>query len=178
MTDFERLASGELIYAGTLRTNVAALLQHADVKGKHVRIASELFAVTGDVHLLLGHIKPEDYTCDAPDGDGKDKIAAARRLAHVVCCDLEELSFEDILEIAKQAHEKQISDLKEGISEVAGRHGLKRAVACGLGEFLATEALCDLNIPFTTLGRTYGAGVSKVFPAYAVAGLLSDEVKQ
>jgi probable H4MPT-linked C1 transfer pathway protein len=178
MTDFERLASGELIYAGTLRTNIAALLQRADVKGKHVRTASELFAITGDAHLLLGHIKPEDYTCDAPDGDGKDKIAAARRLARVVCCDLEELSLEDVVEIAKQAHEKQVKDLKEGIEEVAGRHRLRRAVICGLGEFLAAEALCDLNIPFTTLAQKYGGDVSKVFPAYAVAGLLLDEVKQ
>ena len=174
MTDFERLARGELVYAGTLRTNIAALLQCVNIRGSSVRTASELFAVTGDVHLLLGHITPEDYTCDAPDGGGKDQTAAARRLARVVCCDLEELSIPEALEIAEQAHDRQVGTLKESIRTVAARNGLKSAVICGLGEFLAAEALCDLSIPFTMLGHTYGDEISRVFPAYAVAGLLKE----
>lgn len=177
MTDFERLARGELIYSGTLRTNIAALLQRVNVRGLSVRTASELFAVTGDAHLLLGHIKPEDYTCDAPDGNGKDRAAAARRLARVVCCDLEELSIPEAMEIAEQAHTRQVETLKECIGEVANRNGLKSAVICGLGEFLAAEALCDLSVPFTILSHTYGDEISRVFPAFAVAGLLK-EAKQ
>lgn len=176
MTDFDRLSRGELIYAGTLRTNVAALLQRVNVKGRSVRTSSELFATTGDVHLLLGHIAPESYACDTPDGDGKDILSAARRLARVVCCDLEELTMDDIKGIAAQAHDKQIADLKDGIGEVAGRFDIKRAIICGLGEFLAAEALCALNIPFTTLSQAYGKEVSTVFPAYAVARLLANEV--
>jgi (4-(4-[2-(gamma-L-glutamylamino)ethyl]phenoxymethyl)furan-2-yl)methanamine synthase len=177
MTDFERLARGELIYSGTLRTNIAALLQQVNIRGLTVRTASELFAVTGDVHLLLGHIRPEDYTCDTPDGAGKDTTAAARRLARVVCCDLEELSIPEATEIAAQAHGRQVEILKECIREVANRNGLKAAVICGLGEFLAAEALCDLGIPFTILSHAYGGEISRVFPAYAVAGLLK-EVKR
>lgn len=174
MTDFGRLSRGELIYSGTLRTNIAALLQRVDVRGLSVRTASELFAVTGDAHLLLDNIKPEDYTSDTPDGAGKDRAAAARRLARVVCCDLEELSMPEALEIARQAHDQQVGTLKECIREVAGRNGIKSAVTCGLGEFLAAEALCDLNMPFTMLGHTYGSEISRVFPAYAVAGLLKE----
>ena len=174
MTDFERLARGELIYAGTLRTNIAVLLQYVNIRGLRVRTSSELFAATGDAHLLLGHIKPEDYTCETPDGGDKDRTGAARRLARVVCCDLEELSIPEAIEIAEQAHVQQVGTLKECIHEVAGRNGLKTAVICGLGEFLAAEALCDLNIPFTMLGHTYGGEISRVFPAYAVAGLLKE----
>ncbi|HEY3422401.1 MAG TPA: hydantoinase/oxoprolinase family protein, partial [Methanocellaceae archaeon] len=174
MTDFERLSRGELIYNGTLRTNIAALLQKVDVRGLSVRTASELFAVTGDAHLLLGHIKPGDYTCDTPDGGGKDETAAARRLARVVCCDLEELSVPEAVKIAEQAHARQVEILKECISEGAGRNGLRSAVICGLGEFLAAKALCDLGIPFTILSHAYGGEISRVFPAYAVAGLLKE----
>ncbi len=174
MTDFERLARGELIYAGTLRTNIAVLLQHVNIRGLSVRTSSELFAATGDAHLLLGHIKPEDYTCETPDGGDKDRTGAARRLARVVCCDLEELSILEAIEIAEQAHAQQVGTLKECIREVAGSNGLKTAVICGLGEFLAAEALCDLNIPFTMLGHTYGGEISRVFPACAVAGLLKE----
>ncbi len=174
MTDFERLARGELIYAGTLRTNIAALLQRVNIRGLSVRTASELFAVTGDAHLLLGHIKPEDYTCDTPDGGEKDKTSAARRLARVVCCDLQELSIPEAIELAEQANDQQVGTLKECIQEVAARNGLKNAIVCGLGDFLAAKALCDLNIPFAMLGHTYGAEISRVFPAYAVAGLLKE----
>lgn len=178
MTDFERLSNGELIYAGTLRTNIAALLRKAEVKGKSVRTSSELFAITGDAHVLLDYIDDADYTCDTPDGAGKDKNAAALRLARVVCCDLEELSMDDARDIAGQAHRQLLDDLKEGITEVAERHGLKSAVICGIGEFIAKEALCELGMPFTTISVEYGKEISSVFPAYAVAGLLEDSMRR
>ena len=178
LSDFDRLARGELVYAGTLRTNIAALLRHAEVRGLRVRTASELFAISGDAHLLLDYINPEDYTCDTPDGGEKDKISAARRLARVVCCDLDEISPEEAKEIAQQAHAVQVNDLKEAIGEVSKKNSLHSAVICGLGEFLAIEALQALGIPFTTLGQAHGPAISRVFPAYALACLLSEEVKK
>lgn len=175
LTDFERLSRSELIYAGALRTNVAALLHTVMLKGKAVRTSSELFAITGDVNLLLGHIAEEDYTCDAPDGARKNREGAARRLARVVCCDLEELSMEDVTGLACQAYRRQVDDLKEGILEVAGRHGLKRAIVCGTGDFIATDALQELGMPFAIAAKEYGRQVSRVFTAFAVARLLSLE---
>lgn len=127
-TDFERLSRGELVYAGALRTNVAALLHTVALGGKAVRTSSELFAITGDVNLLLGHISEEDYICDTPDNALKTKAGAALRLARVVCCDLEELTMGDALELAQQAYRRQLDDLKDGIVEVAVQNGLKRAV--------------------------------------------------
>ncbi len=107
-TDFERLARSELIYAGALRTNLAALLHTVEAKGFTVRTASELFAITADVYLILGRITPEDYSCDTPDGGGKDPESAARRIARLVCCDLSELDTDDIRSIAMQAYKRQL----------------------------------------------------------------------
>src|SRR5271157_2649863 len=174
-TDFKRLSAGELIYAGALRTNVAALLHTVALRGNAVRTSSELFAITGDVNLFLDHITGEDYTCDAPDNANKDKAGAALRLARVVCSDMDEMSMDDSLEIARQAYRKQLDDLKEGIVEVAVRNGLKSAIVCGMGDFLAREALEELGMPYTMLDSEYGKNVSKVFPAFAVARLLSME---
>lgn len=170
LTDFQRLSRGELIYAGALRTNVAALLHKVTIGDMTVRASSELFAITADVNLILGHVAEGDYACDTPDGAPKTKAASALRLARVVCCDLEELASEDAAEIAKQAYREQLDDLKEGIMEVSASHGLQRAAVCGLGDFIAKDALDELGIPYAIVGP--GKEISRVFPAYAVAKLL------
>jgi probable H4MPT-linked C1 transfer pathway protein len=175
LTDFERLSRGELIYAGALRTNVAALLRNVTLRGSAVRTSSELFAITGDVNLLLGNIDMEDYSCDAPDGAYKTKEGAARRLARVVCCDLEELSMDEIIKLARQAYRRQVDDLKECIGQVSGCHGIKSAIVCGAGDFIAKDALQELGMPFVMIASEYGKQVSRVFPAYSVARLLSTE---
>lgn len=176
MTDFERLTRSELIYAGALRTNISSLLQRVEVKGLNARTSSELFAITGDAYTLLGRISVDDYTCDAPDGGSKDRHGAALRLARVVCCDLEELTMGDVEHIARQVHRRQVDDLKEGIRNVVARHSLGRAMVCGLGSFLAKDALLEIGIPFTMLGVEYGEEVSRVFPAYATARLLAEHL--
>ena len=172
LTDFERLARSELIYAGALRTNLAALLRRVRVRGAEARTASELFAVTGDAYLLLGKISQDDYTCDTPDGCGKRPEDAARRVARLACCDLSELDMDDVQEIAGQAYRSQLDDLVDAIQTVAEKHGLKRAAICGLGAFLARDALGELEMPFTQMPDVR---VSKVFPAYAIACLLEEE---
>lgn len=171
-TDFGRLSSDELIYAGALRTNLAALLQTVEVRGRRTRTASELFAITADAYLLLGLLKPEDYACDTPDGGPKDEEGAARRIARVVCCDLEELGWEGAREIAGEARSRQVGELREAAAAVARRHGLGKAAICGLGSFLVKEALLGLGMPFATVGDER---LSRVFPAYAVARLLAEK---
>lgn len=174
MTDFERLSKGELVYAGALRTNVATLLKKVSLRCSGVRTSSELFSVTGDVYRLLGRIDEKDYACDTPDGAGKDALSCARRLARVVCCDLEELSAEEIKEIASQAWKAQTDDLSEAINHTASRYGIKKAAVCGLGGFIAKDALLNMSMPFTMLPAEYGESVSRVFPAYATARLLEN----
>jgi uncharacterized hydantoinase/oxoprolinase family protein len=69
-------------------------------------------------------------------------------------------------------HRRQVDNLIDAIHAVAERHGLKRAAICGLGAFLARDALGELEMPFT---QVQDARLSKVFPAYAVARLLEEE---
>ena len=63
-SDFDRSATGELVYTGTLRTNLASFLDKVELNGKEYRVASELFAQTADVYTVLDLIAPEDYVCD------------------------------------------------------------------------------------------------------------------
>jgi (4-(4-[2-(gamma-L-glutamylamino)ethyl]phenoxymethyl)furan-2-yl)methanamine synthase len=68
-----------------------------------------------------------------------------------------------------QAYKRQLDDLTDAIRLVSGRHGLKRAAICGLGAFLARDALFGLEMP---CAQVSDERISKVFPAYAVANLL------
>ncbi|MCX9083386.1 MAG: H4MPT-linked C1 transfer pathway protein [Candidatus Methanoperedens sp.] len=174
-TDFERLKYGELVYSGALRTNIAALLKTVIIGDKISRISSELFAITADAYLVLGMIAPENYTCDTPDSAGKTTIDAKRRLARVVCADLEEISDEEILSIAKQVMKAQVNEIKDALFQVSKKHGLKSVVTCGLGEFIAGRASQECGLDIISISGKYGPEISKVFPAFAVAQLLRDQ---
>lgn len=176
-TDFERLAKGELIYSGLLRTNLAALLREVEIGGRRVPLSSELFAIAADAHLVLGGISEDDYTVVAPDGGEKDPLSAKRRLARTVCADPEEIGSEGVVEIARHAKSRQERVLKEGIRRLVERHDLDLVVAAGIGESLIEEAVRALGLECVRLSNMYGPKVSDVFPAYAVARLLEMDLK-
>ena len=174
-TDFERLGRGELIYTGLLRTNLAALLQEVEIGGIRVPLSSELFAVTADAHLVLGRIFEGDYAVEPPDGGGRDRQSALRRLARTVCADLSEIGPGAAEEIALQAAGRQLSLLVEGIRRLSEEHDLSIVVAAGVGEGLIEEAARSLDLECLRLSERYGSKVSDVFPAYAAARLLEME---
>src|SRR4051794_27749744 len=59
--DLERLLAGELVYTGVLRTNLAAITPRVPVRGEWCSVSSESFAISADVHLVLGHLAQEAY---------------------------------------------------------------------------------------------------------------------
>jgi probable H4MPT-linked C1 transfer pathway protein len=170
-TDFLRLAAGELVYMGLLRTRLDAILPAARLGGRTVPLAPEFFAIMADARLALGQISPESYSCDTADGARKDRHSALRRLARSVCADLEEIGESGALAIAKQACSRQKDILVAAISRQAKEHGLKTVVATGTGERLIAEAAAFLGMECVRISERYGARISDVFPAYAVARL-------
>ena len=175
-TDFLRLATGELIYMGLLRTRLDAILPAARIGGKAVPLAPEFFATMADARLALGQISAERYSCDTADGAGKDRQAALRRLARCVCADLEEIGEGAALAIAGQACQRQKDILVQAISRQAEKHCLERLVAAGTGEVLIADAAAFLEMECARISERYGAGISDVFPAYAVARLAEMEI--
>lgn len=91
-TDMDRLASGELVYSGILRTNPNTIASQVPMHGRMCRVAAEYFTVMADVYLLLGYISSEGYTCVTPDGRAKSRQAAQERLARLICADGEMLN--------------------------------------------------------------------------------------
>src|SRR5205823_3939461 len=83
----ERLLAGELVYTGALRTNLAAIAPRVPVRGGWCPVSSESFAISGDVHLVLGHLTPDAYDCPTPDGRPATAPFARERIARLVCAD-------------------------------------------------------------------------------------------
>ena len=177
-TDPERLVAGELLYTGALRTNVAAIVRRVPLWGQECPVASELFAISGDAHVLLGSITPDDYTCPTPDGRPPTPEFAAERLARVVCADGDMLAAAEIRAIAETVADAQVEEIAAALRVVARR--LPRpapVIATGLGSFLARRAADRLGMPVEDLAEVLEVDVGAVAPAVAVAWLALDGVR-
>jgi (4-(4-[2-(gamma-L-glutamylamino)ethyl]phenoxymethyl)furan-2-yl)methanamine synthase len=168
--DLERLLAGELVYTGVLRTNLAAIAPRVPVRGEWCPVSSEYFAVSGDIHLVLGHLEPEAYDCPTPDGRPATVAFARERIARLVCSDLEQLGEGDVDAIAAFLHDEQLRQ----IEDAARRAQLPPAapvVAVGSGAFLAREVAARLER--TVADAPWGATGGEVAPAAALAALLA-----
>lgn len=171
-TDFLRLARGELVYMGLLRTTLNSILPVARIRGYRVPLAPELFAIIADAYLALGLIDPDRYSCDSPDGMDKSRTSSLRRLARSVCADLEEIGESGAMAIAEQACTEQKRALIAAMERQLELHHLERVAAAGIGEWLIAEAARTLGMDCIPLSELYGPELSAVFPAYAAARLL------
>lgn len=182
--DLEKLVNGELVYTGVLRTNVATIVNKVPVKGNYVRVSSELFTLTGDVHLILGNIREEDYTTETADGRDKTRIKCLARLARLVCADIDMLSEEDLVNIAKYIYNKQIEQIADGIHQVYTRI-MNECVeeplilTMGLGEkILAKKAAERLGLSkIVCLSDILGRNTSIITSAAAVALMALNTIK-
>ena len=175
-TDLDKLINSELVYTGSLRTNVAAIVQFVPVRGSMSRVSSEYFAQSGDVHLLLSNIKFEEYTADTPDGKRKSRDEALTRLARVVCADSEMLKEPEIVQIAKYVFESQLEQIACALSQVYSRlkpnsKKFVPTVVTGLGGvFLAKNAAKKANVTkIIELNEIMPQSVVLASPAVGVA---------
>jgi probable H4MPT-linked C1 transfer pathway protein len=175
-TDLDKLICGELVYTGSLRTNVATIVHSIPTKNGVTSVASELFALSGDVHLVLGNISEADYTSETADGRGKTLAESYARLARVICADTDMLTIQEITEIAKYIYDHQINQIAKGLSKIylcLKGHTPTRipVIVTGLGKnFLARKAAEKICIdPIVDLNTLLPKGVDLATPATGVA---------
>ena len=172
-SDFDRSTTGELVYTGTLRTNLASFLDDVELNGRKYRVASELFAQTADVYMVLDLITEKDYICDTFDGEGKSKIDCARRIARVVCADLEMLGMEDVVEMSKYIHQKQVEQIADGLKQVVETQGLDLIVTTGLGKDILDKKAAELlGLKVKSMGDILTDDECTVAPAIGTAVMM------
>lgn len=178
-SDLERLGTGELVYTGTLRTNVAALVDKVPLNDSWYRVASEMFAITADIHLVLGNIPEEYYSCHTPDGTGKSVEDCMRRIARVVCSDLDVLTPGDIKSLAEFIHLKQAESVSQALLEVSKRNNISKVVTTGLGmEIIGKKASELAGIPSVGMDQLLSKEECVVAPAVGTAILMEEYLKK
>ncbi|HEX6026074.1 MAG TPA: hydantoinase/oxoprolinase family protein [Solirubrobacter sp.] len=158
--DLERLLAGELVYTGVLRTNLAAIAPAVPVRGAMCPVAAEWFAISADVHLVLGCL--DSYDCPTPDGRPATVEFARERISRLVCSDVEQLDAGEIDAIAAFLHAEQVRQIEAAARRVAPPDA--PVVAVGAGAHLAREVAERLGRP----AIDFGLG-----PAAALATLLA-----
>ena len=177
-SDFERLATGELVYTGTLRTNVTSFIDYMPFDGSEYRVASELFAITADVYNVLDLISEEDYVCNTCDGQGKSKIESMRRISRVLCADLEILNEEEIINICEFIHQAQIAQIANALDEVASRENIDLVITTGLGkDILCSQAALSLNLRVKPMDMLLSDEECVVAPAIGTAIMMHNMLK-
>ncbi len=178
-SDLERLGTGELVYTGTLRTNVATLVDKVPLDDSWYRVASELFAITADIHLVLGNISEEDYSCHTPDGACISVEDCMRRIARVVCSDMDVLTPGDIKSLSEYIHSKQAESVSEALLEVSKRNNISQVVTTGLGmDIIGKKASKIAGIPSVGMDQLLSKEECVVAPAVGTAILMGEYLKK
>jgi probable H4MPT-linked C1 transfer pathway protein len=86
-SDAERLATGELVYSGLVRTFLMAGAGRVPFKGAWTTLINENFATMADVYRVLGVLPGDSDTMATADGREKTRAASLARLARMVGAD-------------------------------------------------------------------------------------------
>ena len=150
-SDAERLATGELVYQGVVRTPLCALGPRVRWRGRRVNVMNEFFASTADVYRLTGELDPAHDQAETADGRGKDAGATRQRLARMLGCDADDAGASEWLALALGWKEAQLREIRWHLDRVcasAGLAGDAPVIGAGCGAFLAAQLATGAGRPF------------------------------
>jgi (4-(4-[2-(gamma-L-glutamylamino)ethyl]phenoxymethyl)furan-2-yl)methanamine synthase len=179
-TDPERLRTGELVYTGTRRTPVCAILG--------AEVAAEVFATTLDVYLRLGLTPEEPDNLSTADGRPATRSFAHARLSRMLGGDPELVTESETDRLAHRTYMRQREMIVTAMQRVASRlaAAVTTVVVAGSGERLAEAAATEFlakdgnrtETPrIVCLTKVTGAQLSHAACAYALAVLAAEANK-
>jgi probable H4MPT-linked C1 transfer pathway protein len=150
-TDAERLASGELVYTGLVRSFVMATADRAPFAGAWTRLIAENFANMADAHRVLGTLPDGVDQMGTADGRAKTPEASRARLARMVGSDAAEADADAWAGFAAWLAEAQIRAITDGaLLALSGRPLRRDAPVVGAG--IGTGVIRELA---RRIGRRY-----------------------
>jgi probable H4MPT-linked C1 transfer pathway protein len=178
-TDLGRLLAGELSYSGIRRTPLCAVAHSVPFRDGYCPLAAELFATTLDIHLLTGDIDENPADTDTANGKPATKECAWDRLVRMLCCDRDEVTFDEAVQVARFLADVQRQRLAGALERVVHRvsDGCQSMIVSGSGSFLARRLISenrktkDANL--ILLSEQFSPEVAEAACAYAVAQLAS-----
>jgi probable H4MPT-linked C1 transfer pathway protein len=138
--DAARLASGELVYQGVVRTPLCGIAHRIAFRGETTGVMNEWFATSADVYRLTGELwAPHDQHPSADNGP-KTEAASRERLARMIGRDAADASDADWRRFAQTWRSEQLRTIGANLARVCAAHpSLATAplVGAGCGRFLA-----------------------------------------
>lgn len=138
-SDAERLASGELLYHGVVRTPLCAFARRIAFRGTTFNVMNELFASAADVYRLTGELDAAHDLHPSADGAAKHPAATRQRLARMIGLDARDAAADDWFAFAHAWRAEQLALIGAAVAQVASAHGIAGTaplVAAGCGSFL------------------------------------------
>lgn len=158
LSDAERLAAGELLYTGVVRTPVMALGTEAPFAGRWHALAAEFFATLADVHRLTGELPEEADLHPTADGQPKGRAESARRLARMLGLDAESASpaaWETLARyfagVQRQQLWRSLARLRSGAPEAS-----PLLVGAGCGRFVARRLAAESGLEYLDFADALG----------------------
>lgn len=187
-SDVQRLASGELVYQGVVRTPLCAVTRRIAWRGERLNVMNEFFATTADVYRLTGELAVAHDQQPSADGAPKDLPHTRSRLARMIGLDARDADAGEWLAFARAWRAQQLGELRAQLDRVLAarpRDAALRLVGAGCGAFLVRELLpagaraLDFGRDVARIAADAPAGTagwaSVCAPSVAVAALLHED---
>ena len=146
-SDADRLASGELVYHGVVRTPLCALTRRIAWRGQQLNVMNEFFATTADVYRLTSELDPAHDLHATADNAPKDAPSSRKRLARMIGLDERDAAIDEWHAFARAWRACQVSEIAGQLARVAEAAGLSAhavVVAAGCGDFLVADVVADV----------------------------------
>jgi probable H4MPT-linked C1 transfer pathway protein len=184
-SDAERLAHGELVYAGVVRSYLFAGLARAPFEGRWVNLMNEWFASMGDVYRILGELPDGVDVMQTADNRDKSVESSRARLARMIGRDVGEADEASWRRLARYFADAQALQIEENLHLVLSSGIVSDdapIVGAGIGRFVLERLAARFDRAFVPFESCFDAtpecasAVSDCAPAAAVAKLVADHL--
>jgi (4-(4-[2-(gamma-L-glutamylamino)ethyl]phenoxymethyl)furan-2-yl)methanamine synthase len=181
--DFDRLACGELIYSGVVRTPLMATARQAPFAGDWIPLMAEQFATAADVYRLTGQLPEDTDQHPAADSGEKTVEASARRLARMIGRDVQSATLPAWKRLALYFANVQLATLQAACERLLSRDLLEPdapVIGAGIGRFVVERLAQRLSRPYQEFTDLFAASavdkqwLAACAPAVAVAYLATN----
>jgi probable H4MPT-linked C1 transfer pathway protein len=182
-SDAERLAHGELVYAGVVRSYLFAGISRAPFEGGWVNLMNEWFAGMGDVYRILGELPEGVDVMQTADNRDKSVGSSRARLARMIGRDSGDADEASWRRLARFFADSQARQIEQSLHLVLSRGVVPEEapiVGAGIGRFVIERIAARFGRPFVPFETLFNAtpecarAVSDCAPAAAVAKLAAD----
>jgi probable H4MPT-linked C1 transfer pathway protein len=149
-SDAERLTSGELVYAGVVRTPLMALAPRVPFAGTWRSTMNEHFATSADLFRVLGELDESTDAWPAADSGPKTPDGSARRLLRMVGEDLPSATLRRVRHLARWYRQRLLQMLEEALTLSLSRGDIsERAplIGVGIGRYLVADLAARVHHP-------------------------------